>query len=893
MEWIGGEFAFMAASAGRAFIILMDPVRLLYLGAGCMMGLVLGIIPGIGGLAGTAMLLPFTFNMDPYTAFALLLGLGSTTATGDPIPAILFGVPGGAASAATVLDGFPMAKKGEAGRALSAAYMSSLMGGVFGAFLMAISIPILRPVMLFLGSPELLAFSVLGISMVAILSGSAPLRGMTAGCLGIMIAMIGTDPQSGTLRWTFDSLYLWDGLPLTPLLLGVFALPELCDLLISRTAIASDTSVSNIYKGQWQGVKDCGQHWWLIMRCSWIGGGIGSIPGISASVVDWLAYGHALKTEKDAALTFGKGDVRGVIASESSNNAKEGGALVPTVAFGVPGSATMAILLGAFLIHGLVPGPDMLTKNLDITYAMAWSIALANILGAGMCYAFSPQFAKLSVLRFSLILPAVLGILYIGAFEASRQWGDLYTLLFFGLLGWIMKQFKWPRPPLILGVVLGDTIERYLFISVERYGLSWLDRVVVAILFTIAIIGLVRPFLQDIRYHARDRQQATVARESFATSGSIWTTAIVRLALVTTPGLFIADFATWLLTLTGSNFEPAMAMKIVVSCIIAGPLLAWWLYSRHISRDSFVVLAIILVALALGQLLTTFPMFVPTFTNSATAVLVVIGIAFVKSIIVGLVLVLWLSRGKSTRENVIADANGYLDRLVKRWDVLKTGFTRMVTEFEPPRFNVTQLFTMFMIALIGAMVLMSLRWDFSAKIVPLVVGTVALTAAGLSLLNDMCRKPEPGVGSLVDQAIQEVEQAMSASGGTAEAAINAGPGGITANPAAVADQKIHMDLTSDTAHLPVELIIKRAARFFGYLVAFMGVMAVIGLIPTVAVFVVFFMRYENSERWSLIIPYAVILLVSISFVFDYVMSIPWPPTLIGQWFPALKFIPSV
>src|SRR3954470_85859 len=502
MESIVGELGFMATSAGKAFLTLMEPHRLMFLGLGCIMGLVLGIVPGIGGLAGTAMLLPFTFTMDPYSAFALLLGLGSTTATGDPIPAILFGVPGGAASAATVLDGFPMAKKGSAVRALSAAYMASLMGGVSGAFLMFISIPVLRPIMLFLGSPELLAFSVLGISMVAVLSGNAPLRGLVAGCLGIMIAMIGTDPQSGTLRWTFDSLYLWDGLPLTPLLLGVFALPELCDLLISRTAIAADTSVGNIYKGQWQGAVDCFKHWWLIVRCSWIGGGIGSIPGISASVVDWLAYGHALKTEKGASQTFGKGDVRGVIASESSNNAKEGGALVPTVAFGVPGSATMAILLGAFLIHGLVPGPDMLTKNLDVTYAMVWSIALANILGAGMCYAFSPQFAKLSVVRFSLILPAVLGIVYIGAFEATRQWGDLYSLLAFGLLGWIMKQFKWPRPPLILGVVLGDTIERYLFISVERYGIEWIyKRPVVAVLLTMAVIGLVRPFIQDVKIH--------------------------------------------------------------------------------------------------------------------------------------------------------------------------------------------------------------------------------------------------------------------------------------------------------------------------------------------------------------------------------------------------------
>ena len=698
MEGFAGELSFMANSAGKAFLLLMEPHRLMFLGLGCIMGLVLGIVPGIGGLAGTAMLLPFTFTMDPYSAFALLLGLGSTTATGDPIPAVLFGVPGGAASAATVLDGHPMAKRGEAGRALSAAYMSSLLGGIFGAALLAISIPILRPVMLYLGSPELLAFSILGISMVAVLSGNAPLRGVAAGCLGVMIAMIGTDPQTGTLRWTFDTLYLWDGLPLTPLLLGVFALPELCDLLIARVAIAAKGATANIYKGQWQGVKDCYENWWLILRCSWIGGGIGSIPGISASVVDWLAYGHALKTEKGASQTFGKGDVRGVIASESSNNAKEGGALVPTVAFGVPGSATMAILLGAFLIHGLVPGPDMLTKNLSVTYSMVWSVALANILGAGLCYAFSPQFARIATLRYTLILPAVLGIVYIGAFEATRSWGDLITLLFFGLVGWIMKQFKWPRPPLILGVVLGDTIERYMFISVERYGLSWLLRPIVAILFTMAIIGLVRPFLQDIR-----------------------------------------------------------------------------------------------------------------------------------------------SQG---------------------------GLRKMLTSFQAPTFHPSQLFTMFMIALIGTALLVSLRWDFSAKVVPIVVGTTGLLMAAMSLFNDMCRKPVAAAPrGLADQARQEV--------------------------AGTIQEKIHMDLTSDTAHLPVREIVLGACRFFGYLIAFMGVMWLIGLIPTVALFVLLFMRLEGPERWSLVVPYAVVLVLGIYVVFDWFMAVPWPPTLLGRWFPVMKFIPSV
>ncbi|AMN44652.1 tripartite tricarboxylate transporter permease [Rhodoplanes sp. Z2-YC6860] len=694
MEAIGADAAFMAAAAGKAFIALIEPHRLMFLMLGCVMGLVLGIVPGIGGLAGTAMLLPFTFGMDPYSAFALLLGLGATTATGDPIPAILFGVPGGAASAATVLDGFPMAKRGEAGRALSAAYMSSLMGGVFGAMLLAVSIPILRPVMLYLGSPELLAFSVLGISMVAVLSGSAPLRGAAAGCLGVMIAMIGSDPQTGTLRWTFDSLYLWDGLPITPILLGLFALPELCDLLIARVAIAHGVSNKDIYKGQWQGVKDCFENWWLIMRCSWIGGGIGSIPGISAAVVDWLAYGHALKTEKGAAQTFGKGDVRGVIASESSNNAKEGGALVPTLAFGVPGSATMAILLGAFLIHGLVPGPDMLHKNLDITYAMVWSVALANILGAGACYAFSPQFAKLATLRYTLILPAVLSVVYIGAFEASRSWGDLIALLAFGVFGWLMKQFKWPRPPLVLGLVLGDSIERYMFISIERYGYSWLTRPVVIILLALAVIGLVRPFLTDVRRQG--------------------------------------------------------------------------------------------------------------------------------------------------------------------------GVKGMLSNFQAPHFKPQHLFTMFFIVMVGAMVVAAQSWAFAAKLVPMIVGIIALVVAGLSLFNELCRKPAAAAdGSLAEQAQHEVEQ------------------------------KIHMDLESDTGHLPLRTIIERSARFYGYLLGFMASMAVIGLIPTAAIFVVLFMRVEGPERWKLVIPYVTVLIFGIWLAFDQFMALPWPPTLLGWAFPWFKIIPSV
>jgi hypothetical protein len=248
------------------------------------------------------------------------------------------------------------------------------------------------------------------------------------------------------------------------------------------------------------GVKDCFTHWFLILRCSWIGGALGAIPGIGVSVIDWIAYGHALKTEKGAP----RPSARATCAASSRRKARPTRGrrrAVPTVAFGVPSSATMAILLGAFLIHGLVPGPDMLTKNLDITYSMVWSIALANILGAGLCFAFSGQLAKLATLRYTLIMPCVLSLIYIGAFEATRQWGDLYSLLFFGLLGWAMKQFRWPRPPLVLGFVLGDIIERYMFISIERYRRKLDARPIVMAMFALALLTILRPLLQDIREH--------------------------------------------------------------------------------------------------------------------------------------------------------------------------------------------------------------------------------------------------------------------------------------------------------------------------------------------------------------------------------------------------------
>jgi hypothetical protein len=313
-----------------------------------------------------------------------------------------------------------------------------------------------------------------------------------------MISMVGSRSESGALRWTFDTLYLYDGVPLVPAMLGLFAIPELCELAVARRKIAGEQAANISLSNQWEGVRDVGRHWWLVMRCSILGTGLGAIPGIGSAVIDWIAYGYAQRTEKNPE-TFGSGDVRGVIAPESSNNAKEGGHLVPTIAFGVPAGASMAILLGAFLMHGLTPGPEMLTKQLDVTYTIVWSLTLAHVIGAMICLFASPWLARVSAVRPEILLPIVLSLVAVAAYEGTHDWGDLYSLFVFGIAGWIMKRLAWPRPPLVVGLVIGAIFERYLYISTSLYGLGWVQRPAVVAILALVAWALYRPLSEIVR----------------------------------------------------------------------------------------------------------------------------------------------------------------------------------------------------------------------------------------------------------------------------------------------------------------------------------------------------------------------------------------------------------
>jgi putative tricarboxylic transport membrane protein len=477
----------------------------LFMMIGMAIGFAVGILPGLGGATTLALMLPFIYNMDPTTAFAFLLGSNAVTATTGDITSVLFGVPGEGITAATIVDGHPMAKRGEAGRALGAALMSSLVGAVFGAFCLALAIPIVSPLVLSIGSAEFFMLALLGITFVASLSGENIPKGLITGGLGLCLAMVGLDPIESVPRFTLEgiigednSLFLWDGLALVSITVGLFAIPEIIDLAVKGTSIAGTTQPGKL-GGVWEGVKDTFRHWKLVLRCSGLGAYIGLIPGMGGGPAQWLAYAHAVQSSPDKER-FGKGAVEGVLGPGSANNSKEGGSLIPTLAFGVPGSVSMAILLGAFIIQGIVPGPDLLNpaKHLTLTFSFVWIIVLTNIITVAICFLFLNQLAKITFVKGTYLIPFLLLLIYLGGFAVKNSFGDMFLVLLFGMIGWLMVKYDWQRPPLLLGLVLGGIAENNLFIASRIYGWTWLLHPGVLVIAFITLLGMFYPYIAKV-----------------------------------------------------------------------------------------------------------------------------------------------------------------------------------------------------------------------------------------------------------------------------------------------------------------------------------------------------------------------------------------------------------
>jgi putative tricarboxylic transport membrane protein len=460
-------------------------------------GLMFGMIPGLGGPTSLALMIPFTFGMDPVSGFAFLLGMHSVVHTSGSIPAILFDTPGTGPNAATCIDGFPMARKGQAGRALGAALFSSMAGGVIGAICLGLVIPIVRPLVLSFGPAEFFMLSALGLTFIALMSGDSILKGLMSGGMGLVISYVGMDPQTGAIRFCYGSLYLYEGIHLVVVVVGLFAMATVIEMAVEgKESIASEqpTAVQQKGGGVMAGIKDSITRWTLLVRYSLLGAVIGMCPGLGGDVAAFFTYGHAVQTSKHKEL-FGTGHVDGVIAADSAHNAKEGGNLVPTLAFGIPGGAAMAILLGAFVILGVVPGVEMFTKHLSLVYSMIWVLVLANVIAVIICLPFAVKLARVTFVRTSLIIPFIVVSAGMGAFLTTRNLGNLVVMLLAGLLGYAMKVCKYPRAPLLLGIVLGRISERNLMLSLDLYGPKFIFRPIALVLLLIMIVTIFYPIV--------------------------------------------------------------------------------------------------------------------------------------------------------------------------------------------------------------------------------------------------------------------------------------------------------------------------------------------------------------------------------------------------------------
>lgn len=479
-------FEILGGVIAPALLELLQPQHLFFMMVGVVFGLGVGLLPGLGGISGMAILLPFIYGMNPTSAMAMVIGMIAVNNITDTFPSVLMGIPGGSASQATVLDGYPLSKKGQAARALSAAFSASMIGGVFGAMLLTVAVFFARPILLTIGFGEQLLLVVLALVLVGMLTGPSIIKGLAACGLGLLVGTVGSATATAEYRMTFGSLYLTDGIPLVLVALGIFALPEIIDVLRTRERIAEGKSA--LGKGWLQGIKDTWIHRWIVLRCSGLGAIIGALPGIGGSVIDWLAYGHVLQSSKDKSQ-FGKGDVRGVVGIEAATNSKDGGALIPTLLFGIPGSGTMAMVLAAFVLIGIQPGRQMVEGNLSLTFVIIWSLALANIAGTAISFILAAPISRLTTVRFTLLAPFLIVIMTFAAYQANADWGDLIGVMLLCVVGVLMKRFGWSRPAFLIGFVLSPGLEAAFYRTAQIYGFDFLTRP--AALILIAIVSVV------------------------------------------------------------------------------------------------------------------------------------------------------------------------------------------------------------------------------------------------------------------------------------------------------------------------------------------------------------------------------------------------------------------
>lgn len=499
-------FSMMLAGFGAVFT---DPLSILMVFLGTVVGIIFGALPGLTTVAGLSMFLPVTYAMASGTGLSMLTAIYIGGISGGLISAILLNIPGTPSSIATCFEGSPMAKKGEAGKALGLGVFASLFGTVFGIFFMIILSPTLASLTIKFGPWEYFSVTIFALTLISALCGNSMTKGVLSALFGMMFATVGLSPIDSAKRFTFGSLQLTSGFNLLAVLVGLYAISE-----VLSTA-GSDNPPAKVLTYKMKGLgfsyKDISGQWFNMIRSSLIGLGIGILPGIGGSTSNLIAYSVAKNSSKYPEK-FGTGIPDGIIASESSNNASIGGAMIPLLTLGIPGDGATAILLGGFMLHGMQPGPLLFQTNGSTVYHIFASMILASILMAVVMYAGMRFFVKILKVPSNILLPLIVVLCSIGAYALNNRVFDMWSLLLFGIIGLAMTKVGIPGPPFILGFILQDAFETNLRRGLEYSNGNFMDvftRPISVLFISLTILSLVVTLLKEYQTRKRLAKQST------------------------------------------------------------------------------------------------------------------------------------------------------------------------------------------------------------------------------------------------------------------------------------------------------------------------------------------------------------------------------------------------
>jgi putative tricarboxylic transport membrane protein len=466
--------------------------QLFFMIVGTVIGLWVGVLPGLGGPVAMAILIPFTFSMDPLSALLMLASISVGAAFGGSITSILLNMPGEASSAATAYDGYPMAQQGNAKVAMGLSAGASLVAALVGVLiLMLASGPVAKAALAF--SPaEYFALAILGLTVVAVAALGSTIKGLVMGALGIAISLIGVDSILGTERYTFGFVYLLDGISFVPVMVGLFALTELTSMILEGGTIAK---AGKLEGSLWTGFRDTFRYPFTLAQSTAVGAFLGMIPGIGATAANFLAYSVAQRSSKHPER-FGKGAPEGVIAPEASNNSCIPTSLIPALTLGIPGGATSAILLVAVTLQGLRPGPMLFTSSPELIWGFFMGLMVGAVLATVLYLVMIPWFALITLVRIELLAPMLLIVTLFGAYANERNIMDVFVAIFFGLFGYFARRHGYPLISLVIGLILGKLAEasfhQALMISDHDYSVFFL-RPLSASIFAVCILLVVWP----------------------------------------------------------------------------------------------------------------------------------------------------------------------------------------------------------------------------------------------------------------------------------------------------------------------------------------------------------------------------------------------------------------